>query len=66
MIFVHLLILHEHKVEGTVEECVDEVCEAEVEDEQVSDGPHPPVIWSISALNVIVEIHSLFPEGEIT
>ena len=62
MIFVHLLILHEHKVEGTVEECVDEVCEAEVKDEQVSDGSHPPVIWNISALIIIVRIHNLLSQ----
>ena len=43
-LIARLLILHEDKVEGTIEECVDEVCEAEVEYEQVGDGPHPSVI----------------------
>ena len=40
----YLLIFHEDKVEGTVEKCVDEISEAEVEYEQVRDSSHPPVI----------------------
>ena len=43
----HSLIFHEDKVESAVEKCVDEVGEAEVEDEQVGDGPHPSVVCNI-------------------
>ena len=38
------LIFHEDKVEGTVEKCVDEISEAEVEYEQVRDSSHSPVM----------------------
>ena len=39
----HSLVLHEDVGEGTVEDCVDEVCDTEVEDEQVCHSLHPPV-----------------------
>ena len=44
VMIMHSLVFHEDKVEGTVEECVDEICEAEVEDEQIGDCSHPPMI----------------------
>ena len=44
---MHSLVFHEDKVEGTVEECVDEIREAEVEDEQIGDCSHPPMIWKL-------------------
>lgn len=40
---MYVLGLHEDKVEGAVEERVDEVGEAQVKDEQVGDGTHPSV-----------------------
>ena len=35
-----LLILHEYKVKGAVEEGVDEISETEVEDEEIGDSSH--------------------------
>ena len=35
-----LLILHKYKVEGAVEEGVDEISETEVEDEEIRDSSH--------------------------
>ena len=39
----NLLVLHEDVAEDAVEHCVNEVGEAEVEYEDVGDGPHPLV-----------------------
>ena len=39
------LVLHEDVAEGAVEDGVDKVGEAEVEDEQVCHSLHPPVAW---------------------
>ena len=36
----NLLIFHKDKVEGAVEDCVDEVCQTQIEDEDVCDSPH--------------------------
>ena len=47
-------ILHEDVAEGAVEDGVDEVGQAQVEDQQICDGSHPQVTFHIC--NV-----SLFP-----
>ena len=36
----NLLIFHKDKVEGAVEDCVDEVCQTQIEDEDVCDSSH--------------------------
>ena len=36
-------MLHEDVAEGAVEDCINEVCQAEVEDEQVCHSSHPPM-----------------------
>ena len=41
---VLLLILHEDKVECTVEDCVNEICHTEIEDEQICDSLHFSVL----------------------
>ena len=47
---VLLLILHEDKVECTVEDCVYQICHTEVEDEQICDRLHFSVLWQITRL----------------
>ena len=34
------LVFHEDEVEGAVEDCVDEVCQTQIEDEDVCDSSH--------------------------
>ena len=36
-------VFHEYITEGAVEDCIEEVCNAEVEDEDVGDCSHPVV-----------------------
>ena len=39
----NLLIFHENEIEGAVECCVNQVCQTEIEDEDVGDTSHLPV-----------------------
>ena len=41
-----LPVFHEYVAEGAVEDCVEEVCNAEVEDEDVGDCSHLVVAWT--------------------
>ena len=43
-------VLHEDVAEGAVEDGVDEVGQAQVEDQQVGDGAHPQVALIIGIL----------------
>ena len=36
----NLLIFHENKIEGAVKCCVNQVCQTEIEDEDVGDTSH--------------------------
>ena len=47
---VLLLILHEDKVECTVEDCVYQICHTEVEDEKICDRLHFSVLWQTKRL----------------
>ena len=54
-----LLIFHEYKVEDAVEEGVDEICETEVEDEEIGDSSHPLVPWQHNLILFVTRLRIL-------
>ena len=50
-------VLHKDVAEGAVEDGVDEVGEAQVEDQQVGDGSHPQVALNIGILYCCLFYH---------
>ena len=52
-----LLVFHENEVENTVDGCVDEVGETEIEYEEVCGCSHPAVPWRVIKLQLITSNH---------